>query len=186
MPVCLPLRSRMERSHWVLAAGLVFAAVMAGAWFGRGPSPPPPPLEERSVGAPALTVHVAGMVVSPGLVEVAGDARIADAIAAAGGTRPGADVSALNLAAPVGDGQQIVVPAAGERDLPERSDGRIRVNSASPEELEALPGVGPVLATRIAAYREENGPFATVEDLLDVPGIGEGKLATLRDAVVVP
>jgi competence protein ComEA len=66
------------------------------------------------------------------------------------------------------------------------ADGRVRLNLAGIEELETLPGVGPVLAERIIAYREQHGPFAVVEDLLDVPGIGEGKLAALRDAVLVP
>ncbi len=136
-----------------------------------------------------ITVHVAGEVALPGLVVVAGDARVADAVAAAGGSARGADLTAVNLAAPLQDGEQIVIPSVrdGERELGAiDGDGRVRVNRASATELEALPGVGPVLAARIAAYRDEHGPFRTVEDLLDVAGIGEGKLATLRDAVALP
>jgi competence protein ComEA len=130
-------------------------------------------------------------VVAPGLVQVPDGARIADVVAAAGGSTRDADLAAVNLAAPVRDGEQIVIPAATGDPAVERvgallSDGRVRLNSASSDELEHLPGVGPVLADRIAAYREEHGPFAVVEDLLDVPGIGEAKLATLRDSVALP
>ena len=98
-----------------------------------------------------------------------------------------ADLRKLNLAAGLADGQQVVVPGSAEgRDPAAVDDGRVRVNTASVSDLEQLPGVGPVLAARIAAHREENGPFSTVEDLLDVSGIGEAKLASLRDAVVLP
>ncbi len=132
-----------------------------------------------------ITVHVAGAVVDPGLVVVAVDARVADAVAAAGGALPAARLSGLNLAGPLRDGEQVVVPGgdgAGGPPPPIR-DGRVRINVAGAGDLEALPGVGPVLAERIASFRDANGPFETVEDLLDVPGIGEGKLAAMRDAV---
>ncbi len=137
----------------------------------------------------SITVHVAGEVVAPGLVVVDESARVADAIAAAGGSSREAGLSLVNLAATLRDGEQIVIP--GEADGPGATrgatgDGRVRINLASVGELGQLPGVGPVLAARIAAYREANGPFTAVEDLLDVPGIGEGKLATLRDAVALP
>jgi competence protein ComEA len=94
----------------------------------------------------------------------------------------------VNLAAPLADGQQLSVPrvSADGEAAAVAGDGRVRLNLAGVEELETLPGVGPVLAERIVAYRQEHGPFAVVEDLLDVPGIGEGKLAALRDAVLVP
>lgn len=135
-----------------------------------------------------IVVHVSGAVVAPGLVAVPPDARVADVIAAAGGAGGDARLDRLNLAAGLRDGEHIVVPtrddeAAGPA-LP--SDDRVQVNTASASELERLPGVGPVLAARIAAYRDANGPFATIEDLLDVPGIGEGKLAALRDVAAVP
>lgn len=140
------------------------------------------------VSGPVITVHVAGAVVEPGLVVVDAAARVADVIAAAGGATQGARLDALNLAAPVRDGEQIVVPAsfAGLDAAAASSDGRVRVNLAAASELETLPGVGPVLALRIAAYRDANGLFETVEDLLDVPGIGEVKLAAIRDFIVVP
>lgn len=134
-----------------------------------------------------ITVHVAGAVRSPGVVEVAAGSRAGNAIAAAGGALPEADLARVNLAAPLSDGQQLVVPVmAGAGPAAADADGRVRINLAGPAELETLPGVGPVLAARIIAYREENGPFAVVEDLLDVAGIGEAKLAALREAVLVP
>jgi competence protein ComEA len=139
--------------------------------------------------APAspLTVHVSGAVAIPGVVRVPAGSRVADAIAAAGGIVPAADPGSVNLAAPVRDGQQVVVPRRGDGSSPTTADaGGIRLNTASVTELERLPGVGPVLAGRIAGYRDEHGPFDTVEGLLDVPGIGEVKLAALRDAVIVP
>lgn len=133
----------------------------------------------------ALTIHVGGWVAKPGLVEVAGGSRVADAIAAAGGTLPGADLSALNLASVLIDGEQIVVsPPSGASTASEQADhGPIRLNSATAAELDELPGVGPVIAQRIVDFREANGPFGAVEDLLDVPGIGEAKLASLADLV---
>lgn len=134
-----------------------------------------------------ITVHVAGAVRSPGVVEIAADSRVGNAIAAAGGALPEADLTRVNLAAPLADGQQLVVPAALGEGLPSAAaDGRVRLNLADAAELETLPGVGPVLAARIIAYREQNGPFTVVEDLLEVTGIGEAKLAALREAVLVP
>jgi competence protein ComEA len=137
-----------------------------------------------------IVVHVSGEVVSPGLVGVPADARVADVLAAAGGVTRRADLPGLNLAETVADGQQIVVPSSGRQKM-EPADGvdgetRIRINEADVTALETLPGVGPVLAGTIVAHRAEYGPFRSVEDLLDVPGIGEQKLASLRDRVVVP
>ena len=169
------------------AVAVVAAVVVAGMWA-FAPPPTPPPLVQSGTVAEAITVHVSGAVAAPGLFSVARGARVADAVAAAGGVLPEADLHRLNLAAPVSDGQQLVVP-----EVPEEGgaggmagDGRVRVNAADASEMEALPGVGPVLAARIVAHREQHGPFGTVEDLLEVPGIGEGKLAALRDAVLVP
>ena len=179
----------MDRRQWVAAALAVAVVAAAGLWYaGRSPAPPPLAVDPGGGGGRTITVHVSGAVLSPGVVQVAAGARVGEAIAAAGGARPDADLGRVNLAAPLADGQQLFVPESspdGEAGAA-AGDGRIRVNLAGVEELEALPGVGPVLAERIVAYREEHGPFAVVEDLLDVPGIGEGKLAALRDAVLVP
>lgn len=148
------------------------------------------PVVRATVPSQSVTVHVAGAVVAPGLVELAEGSRVADAVVAAGGSIPRADLSALNLVSAVRDGDRIVVPAMGDDPRPQPSaaagDGRVRVNAATASELEALPGVGPVLASRIVEHREAHGAFREVEDLLDVAGIGEAKLASMRDSLVVP
>jgi competence protein ComEA len=183
------VEAAVERPKWIAAALVVVAIAGVGAWYTtRSPTPPPLSVDPVGDGRRVITVHVAGAVRSPGLVEVTAGSRVADAIVAAGGALPEADLGRVNLAAPLADGQQLVVPSvppAGEAGAV-LGDGRVRINVAGVEELEALPGVGPVLAERIVAYREEHGPFAVVEDLLGVSGIGEGKLAALREAVLVP
>ncbi len=138
-----------------------------------------------------ISVHVSGWVVSPGVVVVAEGAIVADAIAAAGGARPGAALDAINLAGPVAGGDQVQVPGPGTAAPPSGSgvagsSDLISLNRADATALQDLPGVGPVLAERIVAHRDANGPFEAVEDLLDVPGIGETKLAAIRDLVSVP
>jgi competence protein ComEA len=178
----------VERPRWIAAGLVLAAAAAAGLWYaGRAPAPPPVAVDPGGGGGRVITVHVAGAVRSPGVVEVAADSRVGNAIAAAGGALPEADLTRVNLAAPLSDGQQLVVPTiSAEGPSAATADGKVRINVAGVTELEGLPGVGPVLAARIVAYREENGPFAAVEDLLDVPGIGEAKLAALREAVLVP
>jgi len=150
----------------------------------------PPPIAIVAARTPnaRITVHVSGAVTRAGLVSLPADARVADAIVAAGGALPGAVLSGLNLAAPLADHQQLVVPTAdplgGSPAI--AADGRVHVNTADVSALQELPGVGPVLAQRIVDHRSEFGPFTVVEDLLDVPGIGEAKLAALRDVVLIP
>lgn len=141
-----------------------------------------------------IVVHVAGAVASPGVYRLVPDARVVDAIDAAGGAGAQADMSRVNLAAPLTDGQQVYVVAIGE-DAPASTFGTepsadgaaqpIDINRASETELEELPGIGPALAAAIVRHREENGPFVAVESLLDVSGIGEAKLAGLRDFATV-
>ena len=132
-----------------------------------------------------IAVHVSGWVVSPGVVELGEGALVADAVAAAGGIRPGALVGGINLAAEVAAGEQVLVPGPQEVDIGQeaKADGTLRLNSATSTELQSLPGVGPVLAERIVAFRDEHGPFGAVEDLLEVPGIGEAKLEAIREIV---
>lgn len=146
----------------------------------------PPPVVPADVAT--ITVHVAGAVMHPGLISVADDARVADAIAAAGGATGGADLGAINLAAPITDGTQLVVPAVGGVSVAgaaTAADGPIDLNQAGVEDLVRLDGVGEVLARRIVAHRDAHGPFGTIEDLLDVAGIGEGKLAAIREGAIV-
>lgn len=136
----------------------------------------------------AIYVHILGEVTRPGLYELRDGDRGVDAVAAAGGFTPTADAAALNLARFVSDGEQIVVPAAGAGapTAPGVSpDGRVNLNTADAATLDTLPGVGPATAAKILAWRESNGRFESVEDLLDVGGIGEAKWEGLRDLVTV-
>ena len=168
-------------SQWVGVAVLVAGAVIAGVLFGGSPDPPPVVAIEAQAATGTLTVHITGAVRRPGLVEVVAGSRVADVVAAAGGLAPGARLQGLNLAAPARDGSQIIVPLQSSDSA---TAGPVSMSLATESELSSLPGVGPVLAQRIVAHRLQHGPFQTMEDLLDVPGIGEAKLAALRDAAV--
>ena len=180
-------------------AGLA-VAVAFGFWHRPHPSPPaigaapaPPELERKVAPPPELvTVHVSGAVLHPGLVVLVDGSRVADAVAAAGGGMPRSDLGRINLAAFVADGMHLVVPWIDDGSLGNprfesvgSSGFPVDLNQAGAERLTELPGVGEVLANRIVVHREAHGPFAVLEDLLDVPGIGEGKLAGFRDYAVV-
>jgi competence protein ComEA len=143
-----------------------------------------------------VVVHVAGAVMTPGVQRLPGGARVIDGVDAAGGALPDADLARVNLAAPLVDGQQVYVPRRGEVPpvpLPDAGAdgadgagaGPVDVNQATADQLDELPGVGPATAEAIIAHRDEHGPFASVDDLLDVRGIGEAKLEQLRDLVTV-
>ena len=149
-----------------------------------------------------VVVHVAGAVVSPGVRRLPPGSRVTDALDAAGGALPDADLPRVNLAAPLVDGQQVYVPRPGEEvpaaagsGLPGGGGGAgnggvvpgtpVDLNTATPEQLDTLPGVGPATAAAIIAHREQHGPFTSVDQLLDVRGIGEAKLEQLRDLVSV-
>ncbi|WP_230102914.1 MULTISPECIES: ComEA family DNA-binding protein [unclassified Microbacterium] len=136
-----------------------------------------------------LYVHVLGQVSHPGLYVLEPDARVVDALAAAGGTLDDADLQAVNLARLLSDGEQLVVPVAGAVEDGGGSepvgDGLIDLNNADQAALETLPRIGPAIAQRIIDWRETNGRFGSVDDLLAVPGIGEKLLAGLRDLVRV-
>lgn len=145
-----------------------------------------------------LVVHVAGAVAVPGVHRLPPGARVFEAIAAAGGPLPGADVDRLNLAAPLSDGAQIVLPlqgapaggaatgsgAAGSGPGGGGGAASVSLSTADVSALDALPGIGPSTAAAIIAHREANGPFTSVDDLLEVRGIGQAKLEGLRDLVV--
>jgi competence protein ComEA len=142
--------------------------------------------------APArkLLVHVVGAVRSPGLYELDEGSRIDDAIAAAGGPRPKAALDLVNLASPVADGQQVVVPvrgkaavSAGVGDAAGAPAERVHLNTATLEDLDSLPGIGPITAQKILDYRTEHGAFSSVEELDAVPGIGPTRLAELVELV---
>ena len=164
---------------------LALAAVVAYRAGARvRPADTAPVVVEEGAPGGSITVHVAGAVAEPGLVELAPGARLAEAIVAAGGATVDADLTGVNLAEPLTDGTRVIVPGPGGGAVGATGDERIRLATASADDLTALPGIGPVLAERIVAHRDEVGGFATVDDLLDVPGIGERLLAGIRDLVV--
>lgn len=153
-----------------------------------------------------VQVHVAGAVKKPGVVTLDGQARVVDALDAAGGTKKNADLTQVNLARVVKDGEQIVVPEIADdagTNAPQTAQGtagggtgtaagpaagagqKININSASAAELENLPGIGPVTAAAIVAYREEKGPFASVDALTEVSGIGEATLEKIKPNATV-
>jgi competence protein ComEA len=191
-----------RRELAVLAAVGVLVGGGAVLWYVRSlPSPVtvralrPDPSPTVSPSPVVLVVHVAGWVRRPGVYELEQGDRVIDAIEAAGGARRGAQLDSLNLAAVVTDAQQVLVP----RKAPPAGGGAVdpgggsasgpsallNLNTATPEELETLPGIGPVLAASIVDFREQNGPFTSVDQLLDVSGIGEARLADIRDLVTV-
>lgn len=136
-----------------------------------------------------LFVHVAGAVRRPGLYEMPPGARVADAVEAAGGAGPRADLGLLNLAAPLADGMKIdVLPRGASAPVgpsPSGSPGAVSLNSADQAALETIPGVGPVTAAAIVAYRDEAGPFTSIEQLMEVSGIGPATLEAVRPYVTL-
>lgn len=139
--------------------------------------------------APRLFIHVVGAVRRPGLFRLKDGARVADAVARAGGPTRRADLSAVNLAAPLADGQQVIVPRRGPDGVPAALAGtsapgaKVSLASATVEQLDELPGIGPVTAQKIVDWRTTHGPFRSVDDLDDVPGIGPARIEQLRDLV---
>jgi competence protein ComEA len=183
-----------------LAGALLLAAllVLAGRHLlqaGTPTVPPPAPIvaEKRSAAtSPKLFVHVVGAVRRPGLYRLGEGTRIADAVARAGGATRKADMSLINLAAPVADGVQVVVPrraatasqgGAATASTPASTSGPVQLSTATLEQLDALPGIGPVTAQKILDYRQENGGFASVDELDAVPGIGPARMEELREMV---
>jgi competence protein ComEA len=136
-----------------------------------------------------LLVHVVGAVRQPGLYRLDDGSRVDDAIRAAGGPRPKAALELVNLAAPVADGQQVIVPLRGRSAVggaataPGGPPQPVHLNSATLEELDTLPGIGPVTAQKILDYRTEHGAFSSVDELDSVPGIGPARLAELKKLV---
>ena len=182
----------------VLALGaLVLFVVVGHRLAGAGASRPPAPTARlTAVAAPAsasrVVVDVVGAVRAPGLYRLRQGSRIADAVARAGGATRTADLAAVNLAAPLADGVQVVVPvraAAGSAagtGAPGASGApaaKVSLASATIDQLDALPGVGPVTAQKIVDFRQKHGPFRSVDDLDAIPGIGPARIEQLRDLV---
>jgi competence protein ComEA len=182
----------LDRRRALIAALVVLAVlVVAGRFLLRPSHPPvPPPVRlaaPRGGGAVSarVYVHVVGAVQRPGLYRLKEGARVADALARAGGVTPKAQVELVNLAAPVADGQQVVVPRRGAAAAAAGSapGGPVHLNTATLEQLDELPGIGPVTAQKILDYREQHGAFGSVEELDSIPGIGPARLSQIRDLV---
>jgi competence protein ComEA len=145
--------------------------------------------ESESASSQRLVIHVSGAVSRPGLYRVPEGARVADAVSRAGGLKPRADLSALNLAAPLADGQHVVVPrraVAGAAPVAGGAvpGGLVQLSSATLEQLDELPGIGPVTAQKIIDWRTTHGAFRSVDDLDQIPGIGPARVDQLRDLVI--
>lgn len=171
----------------VVAVLIAAVLVAAGQASGSTADRPEVRLVPTTAAPTPLLVHVAGAVRHPGLVALPAGARVIDAITAAGGPTGSADQGAINLAARVTDGQQVVVPKrgaapAGSAAAPAAS-APISLSTATAEQLETLPRIGPALAARIVAYRDAHGGFSSVDELGEVGGIGPKTLAGLKDLV---
>jgi competence protein ComEA len=189
----MPQISRARALAYV--AVLLVALLLAGRLAFREEQPASAriaPATMRAEPAPVrkLLVHVVGAVRRPGLYRLDDGSRVDDAIGAAGGPRPKAALDAINLAAPVADGQQVIVPVRGRGTASPgvassgaAASGPVHLNTATVEELDTLPGVGPVTAQKILDYRNEHGAFSSVDELDAVPGIGPARLAELRKLV---
>ena len=175
------------------AVALVLALVLASRLLrdaGTASVAPAPAAPARSAppAVPILVVDVVGAVRQPGLYRLPQGSRIADAVARAGGATAKAELALVNLAAPLADGTQIVVPArspvgAAAPATPGAPAGPVHLNTATLEQLDALPGVGPVTAQKILDYRQQHGAFSSVDELDAIPGIGPKRLDQLRDLV---
>lgn len=210
------IRERLDTLSRGELAGLAVVLVVtlggAGLWYARSlpkpvalaASPAPPAAVSGSAaalsGSPSaapIIVDVTGWVRKPGVYEFEAGDRVVDALNRAGGAREGADLTSLNLAAPLTDGTQVIVAKAGAAPAATSTGGGtgtgstaggatlVNINTASESELETLSGVGPVTAAAIIQYRTEHGPFASVDDLMDVSGIGPATLEELRPQVTV-
>lgn len=169
-----------------LAVVAVVVALGAGviAWRSRPTVTPVTPSTPALVSAApeVVVVAVMGQVHKPGLVELPAGSRVADAVTAAGGALPEADLSTLNLARKVTDGELITVGTPPPGSTP---GGPLNLNTATAEQLDTLPGVGPVLAARIVEYRDRHGGFGSVDELREVAGIGDATFAELRSLVTI-
>jgi competence protein ComEA len=198
----LGVRRREALAVAAVVAGVVLVALLLLARSAPAVIAPPstgapvtgtpvtgPSMPSGSTPGASIFVHVAGFVRSPGLYGLSAGARVADAIDAAGGARPVADLDAVNLAQVLTDGLKIEVPRRGSAPAPSASasspgaGGVVSLNSADQSALEAIPGIGPVKAAAIVQYRTDNGAFSSLDRLLDVSGIGPATLESIRPYV---
>lgn len=187
----------LEPQHVKVLATVLMAAAVFTVWWLLSARPQattdaaPLALSTTSpttAAPPELVIDVEGKVRRPGIVTLPKGSRVVDAIKAAGGVKGKADTASLNMARKVDDGEQILVgvaPVAGAESVAGAPGAKVNLNNATIEQLDELPGVGPVTAKSILDWRTKNGHFSKVEDLLDVKGIGQATLDDLRDLVTV-
>lgn len=191
----------LERYRNLITAVLIALILVGGfVFYLKRPQPLPITVQDNSSTATAaldstIKVYVSGAVLSPGVYTLKSGDRVEDAIEAAGGPSSAADLGRVNLAKRIADEQQVSVPAIGSAALPastalpgaagasEETSGPIDINAASAQELESLPGIGPVYAQQIIRYRDENGPFKTIEDIKKVEGIGDSRFQQIKDLI---
>lgn len=195
--------TRFERYKAFLTLFLFFAAATGLFFWWRNRPQPPPIIITTPVPTPTLTpiptptpaplrVYVSGAVLNPDVYVLPPGSIVKDALVAAGGATQDADLTRINLALALADQQQVYVPRKGEATSPAQlqatpanasSTGLVNINTATVEQLDTLPGIGPALAERIVQYRNEHGPFERIEDLMNVKGIGEAMFEKLKDKI---
>ncbi len=191
----------LSRRRILVAIGCLVMLLFVGSKLLARPqadaalAPPAAPPAETATTATGVVVDVVGAVRRPGLYRLEQGTRIADAVSRAGGATPKADLSLINLAAPLADGEQVIVPKRGAAAVAAPaggaagsvagapSTGPVHLSTATSEQLDSLPGIGPVTAQKILDYRQKHGAFTSVDELDAVPGIGPARLDQLKDLV---
>lgn len=180
--------SRIQKIALSIIAAIVLALSVLIVLRGNTQITAAPEIIPITIAEPEIFVDVTGAVNNPGVYTLTGRSRVIDAIKAAGDSAPGADLSTINLARMLNDGEQIyvdstVVNSSGQRVSKKVSSGPININRATLRQLDALDGIGPVIAGRIIEYRKKNGSFLTIDDLQKVSGIGAAKFAQIKSKV---
>ena len=180
----------LQKRALLAISGVVILLSIAIVVRGNSREVTAPPVVVTEIQAPQIFVDVTGAVNNPGVYTLTASSRVIDAIKAAGDSAPGADLSTINLARILADGEQIYVDstqinAKGVRVSKSVHSGPININRATVSEFDSLDGIGPVIAARIVAYRKTNGPFTTIEDLQKVSGIGVAKFAQIKAKIRV-
>ena len=180
--------SRNQKIALSIIASVVLALSVLIVLRGNTQINSAPEIIPVTIAEPEIFVDVTGAVNNPGVYSLTGRSRVIDAIKAAGDSAPGADLSTINLARVLNDGEQIYVDStdvnsSGQRVSKKVSSGPININRATLRQLDALDGIGPVIAGRIIEYRKKNGSFLTIDDLQKVSGIGAAKFAQIKSKV---
>ena len=180
--------SRLQKIALSIIAAIVLVLSIFIVVRGNTEANAVPEIIPITIAEPEIFVDVTGAVNNPGVYSLTGRSRVIDAIKAAGDSAPGADLSTINLARVLNDGEQIyvdstVVNSSGQRVSKKVATGPININRATLRQLDALDGIGPVIAGRIIEYRKKNGSFLTIDDLQKVSGIGAAKFAQIKSKV---